>query len=219
MTSRERLRLVTLRLTDRLLLQFADDVRHARLELGLTQKQVAKLAGTSQATVSRVESGKIRQLSFIVAAQIDAAVGSDLWVKTYPSGHRPRDLAQLLRLDTFHANGVAPLRHRREVPLPVIGPHPDQRAWDATIEDGHEVMAVEFEVRLYDYQAQLRRIRLKQRDGQPDRLLVVVADTSRNRRVLREFGPLDQDLPQLSRKEVVADLRAGRLPRSGIVLV
>jgi hypothetical protein len=80
-------------------------------------------------------------------------------------------------------------------------------------------MAVEFEVRLYDYQAQLRRIRLKQRDGQPDRLLVVVADTSRNRRVLREFGPLDQDLPHLSRREVVADLRAGRLPRSGIVLV
>ena len=185
----------------------------------MTQKQVAKLAGTSQATVSRVESGKIRQLSFIVAAQIDAAVGSDLWVKTYPSGHRPRDLAQLLRLDTFHANGVAPLRHRREVPLPVIGPHPDQRAWDATIEDGHEVMAVEFEVRLYDYQAQLRRIRLKQRDGQPDRLLVVVADTSRNRRVLREFGPLDQDLPHLLSKEVVADLRAGRLPRTGIVLV
>ncbi|MEV0466449.1 helix-turn-helix transcriptional regulator [Nocardia tengchongensis] len=41
----------------RLAIEFADAIRERRLELGLTQKQLAERAGLSQPEVSRLESG------------------------------------------------------------------------------------------------------------------------------------------------------------------
>lgn len=204
---------------ERLLLLLGEEVRHARVALGLTQRQLGHSARMSQTRISRIEAGRLASLSFLDAARVTAATGLDLSVKSYPSVRRPRDAGQLKRLEALLANVRPPLTYRLEAPLPSTGPLPEQRAWDAMVEGGGEQTAVELEVRLHDIQAQLRRILLKKRDGQPDRLLIVVADTRANRRVLAEHGGLLAELPRQSVSTVLDALRQGRHPPSGIVLV
>jgi hypothetical protein len=72
---------------------------------------------------------------------------------------------------------------------------------------------------LYDFQAQVRRIMLKMGDDGVEVVILLVADTHRNRRVLREFRELIRVQFPLDTREVLAALRAGRVPeRSGIVI-
>ena len=72
---------------------------------------------------------------------------------------------------------------------------------------------------LYDFQAQERRIALKMADDEVDVVILLVSDTLRNRRVLREFRELIGAHFPLDTREVMACLRAGRLPeQSGIVI-
>ena len=204
---------------ERLLQTLAGEVRDARIALGIPQKDVARSVNMSQSRISRLEAGKLRGLSLLDAARVASAVGLDVWMRLFPSARRPRDAGSLIRLRGLLGNVAPPLRYRLEVPLPSTGAYLDQRAWDAVIEGLDEETAVEVELRLYDIQAQFRRIFLKQRDGRLDRLLIVVADTRVNRRVLAENSELLAQLPRLRTSTVIAALRAGQHPPSGIVLV
>jgi transcriptional regulator with XRE-family HTH domain len=197
---------------------FGEEVRHARIALGTSQGSLAAAARMSQSKICRIEAGKLKSLSFLDASRVAAAVGLDLFVKAYPSERRPRDIGQMKLLAAFLSNVRGPLRFRTEVPLPSTGLYPDQRAWDAMIDGDGEETAVELEASLYDVQAQTRRIFLKQRDGHPDHLLVIVAGTRSNRRVLAASTDLLPNLRTLKRRDVVAALRAGRHPGTGIVL-
>lgn len=203
---------------ERLMHSFGEEVRHARIALGMTQQALAGSVRMSQTKVCRVEAGRLRSLSFMDATRLAAAVGLDLSVKAYPSERRPRDVAQMKRLIALLANVAHPLRYRTEAPLPSTGPYPEQRAWDAMIDGDGEETAVELEVSLYDIQAQTRRIFLKERDGHPDHLLVVVADTRSNRRALRQSEAVLGNLPVLRKRDVIAALRAGKHPPTGVVL-
>lgn len=69
-----------------------------------------------------------------------------------------------------------------------------------------------------DIQAQMRRILLKWRDSGAERLLLVIADTDANRRVLRTFPEYFSSLPRLKRSTVIAQLEAGVRPEIGFVL-
>jgi hypothetical protein len=80
-------------------------------------------------------------------------------------------------------------------------------------------MGVELEVKLYDAQAQTRRINLKWRDSGVARCLLVVADTKHNRRVLREFPAYFSEWPRLRAQDVLDCLAAGRLPATGLILL
>jgi hypothetical protein len=71
-----------------------------------------------------------------------------------------------------------------------------------------------------DIQALERRIALKQRDGEVDVVILVVADTRHNRRVLDLHRDALRPLLPLESRQVLASMRNGRLPdRSGIVLL
>lgn len=172
----------------------------------------------SQPQISRAEAGKLITLSVIDASRIAAAVGLDLSIRTYPGSRRPRDAPSLNRLRAFLANARPPLAFRLEVPLPSTGPYPEQRAWDAVLEGDGAETAIELEARLYDFQAQTRRILLKQRDDPGKGLLLVVANTVANRRVLEEHGDMLARLSRLRTRDVVAALSAGKHPPTGIVL-
>lgn len=111
-----------------------------------------------------------------------------------------------------------PLRHGTEVALPSRDGALEQRSWDATISDADETMGLELEVKLYDAQAQTRRIQLKWRDSGLERMLLVVADTKGNRRVLREFSEYFSVWPRLRKHDVLTALAAGRLPPTGMIL-
>lgn len=93
------------------------------------------------------------------------------------------------------------------------------RAWDAVATLGQMRVAFEAETRLYDIQAQLRRIMAKSAVDGIDRLILVVADTHLNRRVLREVRELLRSDFPLDTRAVLQALTAGRDPgANGIVL-
>jgi hypothetical protein len=71
-----------------------------------------------------------------------------------------------------------------EVPMNIPGDH---RAWDAPVVIAGRRAGCEAETQLFDLQAFERRLTLKLRDGDVDILILVVADTVRNRSVLRTY--------------------------------
>jgi len=85
---------------------------------------------------------------------------------------------------------------------------------------GHgERTGVEFERRLYDIQAQLRRYNLKRRDDPVGHFLLVIANTRANRRVANEFSDLLTDLPRHRTATILGMLRAGQHPPTGLILL
>jgi len=80
-------------------------------------------------------------------------------------------------------------------------------------------IGVEGETVLDDIQAVERRVALKRRDGNVDHVILLVADTPRNRRALAAAPAAFGDLP-LRTREILAALRDGRDPGgSGIVIL
>ena len=204
---------------ERWLKLLGEDFRTARLSLGISQTRVAEAAHTSRQTCGRIELGKHRHVTVLRAAQLAAVLGLELSARTYPGGSPTRDAAHTERLHQLLQHVGAPMRYRTEVPLPATTDHPERRSWDAML-FGHGVRtAVELEMRLYDGQAQLRRINLKRRDDPPGHFLLVVADTRANRRVLSEAADLFADLPRLRTATILASLRAGQHPPSGMILL
>ena len=128
-----------------------------------------------------------------------AAVGRDLSVRSFPSGPPIRDAAHIALLGRLRERIGSRVRWLAEVPVsqaaePEPGRPIDRRAWDAVLSGPGWRVAVEAETRLGDVQSLLRRIALKQRDGDVAAVLLLVNDTAHNRRVVGEpsFGLREQ---------------------------
>ena len=173
------------------------ELRVARVTGGLTQRQVGLRLDRSGSHVSRTEHGLLVALRLRDLVRHAAAVGLRPHVRLYPTGRRPLDAAQLSTLAKLRGRLHPSWRVSLEVPVPRAG---DLRAADAVISKPGCRCAVEVITRLADVQAQLRAARLKHRDLGTDRLLIVLAATPANRRMVRSIpaGTLD-DLPVRSR--------------------
>jgi len=191
------------------------EVRAARIGGGLTQAQVGRAVGLSYSQVGRIERGDHSAASVLQLARVGAVVGLDVRVRAYPGGDALRDTGQLALLDRLRTRLHPGLSMRTEVPLPIPG---DRRAWDAVIaglrslEGPDPLLPVEAETRLYDLQAQVRRIVLKLRDADMAEVLVVVADTGANRDALRGALPSIAELFPVPPRRALAALAAGRHP-------
>lgn len=95
----------------------------------------------------------------------------------------------------------------------------DRRAWDLVLVIDQRRIGVEAETRLRDVQALLRRLALKRRDGNVDRLLLVVNDTVHNRRTLAEVSAVLLDAFPGTPRHAFRALRLGRLPPADTMLV
>jgi hypothetical protein len=104
------------------------------------------------------------------------------------------------------------------VPLPISG---DLRAWDAVVSSDDDRAGIEGISRLGAVDATVRRALHKQRDDARIRSVVlVVADTVRNRDAIAAAGNLLRDSFPLDSAAVMRDLRRGRVPRlNGTVLL
>ena len=108
------------------------------------------------------------------------------------------------------------LRWQTEVGLPIDG---DKRAWDGLLSGRGWRVAVEAETVLDDLQALERRIELKRRDGGIEHVVLVVADTRRNRQALRA-SPGAFAAYARNARAVLRAIRAGADPGcSAIVLL
>jgi transcriptional regulator with XRE-family HTH domain len=194
----------------------AADLREARIAAGLSQRAVADAAGLSHPTVSRMERGRSPEISLLAIARVGAAVGLKPVLRLYPDGDPIRDIAHVKLLERLHARIHAQLRWRTEVPLPIPG---DPRAWDATIAGMGFVIGVEAETRIRDAQAVARRTNLKQRDGELDHVVLLVAGTRSNRRALAAAAnELSAAFP-IPQRDSLRALRDGRDPGGSSIIV
>lgn len=194
------------------------EVREARTALGLSQRSVARAAGVSPTQLGRLERGEARNPSLAMICHTARALGLSASLKLYPAGVPVRDAAHLALLLRLEALLAAPLRMLREAGLPIEG---DQRAWDAMIVGAGSPGFAEGESRLGDLQAVSRRIALKVRDdGRGSVVILVVARTRHNQRVLREQRESLRAQFPLDGAAIARALRAGRIPSaSGILLI
>jgi len=200
----------------RALISIGDELRGARVQAGLSQREVGRLVGLSHSHISRIERGLVGSVRYDTLARIAAILGLDVPLRAYPNGDPVRDAAQLKLIGRLRANLPAGVRWHGEVPLGIPG---DRRAWDGVIIGRGWSVPVEAETRIRDVQALLRRLALKQRDGGAEHVLLLVADTRHNRSVRRLHAPDFATAFPADRRAVRAALAAGRSPgASSLVL-
>ena len=201
----------------RLLAGLGEELRTARFSAGLSQAEVGRAAGVSGSTVSRVERALLPEVSLGLLTTMFAVLGQRLSARPYPDGPPLRDIAHARLITRFRAQLPTSVGFRTEVPIRV---HGDLRAWDGELIVGHDSVKLEAETVLHDLQATDRRIALKMKDDGVDRVILLVADTKRNRRVLKEFRELLRDRYPLDTRAVLGALRQGRVPPgNGIVIL
>jgi transcriptional regulator with XRE-family HTH domain len=172
----------------------AGDLFQARTSHGLSLRTVSAAAGIDHTRLWRFERGAATELTLADVAAVGAVLGLDVRLRAYPASDPIRDAGQQRLLERLHARLHPGLRWQTEVPLPIEG---DRRAWDALIRGECWACGIEAETVLSDVQAVERRLALKIRDGGVDRVILLVADTRRNRRALAgapaAFTWLDRD--------------------------
>jgi transcriptional regulator with XRE-family HTH domain len=192
----------------------ASEVRLARVGGGLSLRDVSAAAGVDHVALWLFERRR-RDLRLEDLAAICEVLGLDLSLRAYPAGDPIRDAAHARLLERFRARIHPGLRWSTEVPLPNSG---DLRAWDAIVAGPGWRTAVEAETAINDVQALERKLALKTRDGGADHVLLLVADTRRNRRAIDAAPAAFAGLP-LRNRHILRDLGAGREPAGNGLLI
>jgi hypothetical protein len=144
-------------------------------------------------------------------------VGLKPWIRLFPSAARPLDHAQLELLARFRTRISSSWQVILEATMPIQG---DLRAADALLVGASVRCMVEVITRLADFQAQVRAAHRKQRDIGGDRLVIVIAGTTTNRRALADAGSAVRDAFPIDTKATMRALGAGEDPGAdGIVLI
>lgn len=207
---------------DRARRRMDEDLHRVRLDLGLARRgaglsldAVGAACNISGSTASRIEGGATRDPDLRVLAAMAAVVGLELRVRAYPAGDPIRDAGSQRLIMRLRVRLHPDLVWLTEVSLPTFG---DLRAWDAMIRAAEWRLAIEAETVLDDIQAVERRVALKQRDGHVDHVLLLAADTRRNRRALASAPAA---FPAFSRdaRRVLRDLARGADPRTSAIVL
>jgi hypothetical protein len=197
--------------------QFGREVLLARTNLGLSVRAAARLAGVSPTTYALVEGGDpSARLTSI--GRVAWALGLKLWGKAFPVRTPSlRDTGQLRVAEAIRTMVHASYRFGLEI---AIG---GTRSIDVVLFGPMEILAIEIVRLLADFQAQYRaaiakRDELAERHQRPVRLVFVVEDTRRNRRVAAEHADvIGTALPAASRDVLKAIREGSALGRDGIL--
>jgi transcriptional regulator with XRE-family HTH domain len=215
-TSRRNLVLDTHLESRRVEIELGREIRDSRISAGTSQRVAAARVAMSHAQLGRIERGELDHLTIDQAARSCAAVGLKLIVRAVPGGDPALDAGQLALLERFRRELPPALAMRTEVPLPIPG---DRRAWDGFIVVDGVGVGVEAEARIRDAQAVDRRCALKKRDGGVNVVILLIADTESNRRMLALHREALRSSFPLDARQIMAALRVGRPPSgSGIVV-
>lgn len=185
--------------------RFARELLAARAVAGLTQKEVARRAGVSQPFISYVERGR-KHPSLEVMHRLASATGHDLSFRLFPAdGVRLRDSGQMRLANQIRRELNAAWRIQLEVP---VAPAPDRRAADMVLQTPGEVVQLEIERALLDFQAQLRAAQLKRatladRLSRQVRLVIALPDTARNRAVVADHRLIVESAPGAVTQDLV----------------
>ena len=197
------------------------ELRTARLVAGLSQTALARELDLDPSNVWRLEADRLGDIGVVRLAEIASLLGFEISLGLHPVGDPIRDKGQLACAQRFDQMLSARWRVTDETLLPGAG---EQRAWDKLLrligETPRCLVGADIESRVWDVQAIVRRTRARERDGQVDHILIVLADTAHNRRVIddlrRSLGEAYFSPP----RTILRQLRAGeRLLGNGVILV
>jgi transcriptional regulator with XRE-family HTH domain len=193
-------------------LRIGRELRVAREIAGRSLDAIATTSGLSKSHVGRIERAELTSVTVDQLARVGAAVGLDVRVRAYPGPDPLLDTAQVAVLGRLRNRLHPALTFRTEVPLPIAG---DQRAWDGMIGNLSGLaqrMPVEAETRWLDTQGQMRRFTLKLRDSGLDHVLLLLADTKRNRDAIAVAASIVLAAFPVSPRSALAALAAGEHP-------
>lgn len=200
---------------------YGRELRIARVTAGLTQGQLARLAGLSQPETSKAERGAM-DISLSARCRLAAACGHELGWRLYPVATvRLRDSGQLSMAQMIAKSADPSWQVRLEVPVAAGDP----RAADLVLGAPQQVLHIEVERAIVDLQAQLRSAQLKRQElakeeATPVRLILAVPDTRAARQRLAPFGELiARALPVPSRRIWHAIRHGEALDGDGILFV
>lgn len=195
------------------------EVLLARMNLGLSLRAAARLAGVAPETQRRVEAGD-PHVQIDTACAVGAAVGLKVWARAFPAATPTlRDTGQLWVADWIRRAAHASLDTRIEVGLGNL------RAADLVIASPTEILHLEIERYLADFQAQFRmaddkRALLAELHQRPVRLILAIEDSRHNRRVVEPHGRLIAASLPASSREVLRAIRSGQpIGRNGLLWV
>ena len=185
---------------------------------GVSQDALGRAIGTSQSEISKLERlVRIDDISFVRVAEVASLLGLELSAALYPRGDPIRDKGQQALAGRFRSILAPQFRVLAEALLPGPG---DRRSWDMLLRLARQLTGVEIETRIRDIQWLVRRMRERERDGGVDHILLVLSDSSTNRRLLPQLLEALGERYATPRRQLLAALRAGRpLPGSGVVLL
>jgi transcriptional regulator with XRE-family HTH domain len=184
-----------------LLRRIGEELRVARLSVGMSSREAGRLAGISHTYVLRIERGLASHVDVGILERIASVLGCELSMGIHPVGAPVRDKAHIALLGRFAARLHPSIRWRTEVPIPIPG---DLRSADGFAATEGFGAIVEAETRLDDVQAVERRLRAKQRDLGVQRAILLVADTRHNRHVIDHVPELRREFSIGTRRCLVA---------------
>jgi len=171
------------------------------MNAGWTQAELARLAGVSQQEASKAEGGAT-DVSLPARCRLAAGCGHELGWRLCPVATvRLRDSGQLAMAQAIVSGAHPSWRSRLEVPVAASDP----RAADLVLTGPTEIIHIEIERALVDFQAQLRSAQVKRevmasQDQRPMRLVIAIPDTKATRGRLAPFTQLvGQTMPATSR--------------------
>jgi transcriptional regulator with XRE-family HTH domain len=215
MPAQQRLHVIGLQRADTVVRRLGREARELRLRAGLSQAVLARALACSRQWIGDFELGRLRVVDLRRATRLFTFLGHKVAVTTYPTGEPLRDAGQLRLLARLNARLAPDWRRFTEAVMPAAG---DLRAWDELLR-GPVTIGVEAETRPGDLQATLRSIAGKRRDSGVDRVVLLVADTPANRRLVqRHIGMLRQTFP-LDTRSCLAALGAGRDPGTDALFI
>lgn len=202
---------------ERLTAWLLDELRTARLNADVSQRELASALGWSQSEYFRFENRRTRATSIIDISAVASLLGLELSAGLHPVGQPIRDKGHQALIRRFLAQISEAFRVLAEVPLPIPG---DRRAWDLLLRLPQQLIGVEAETRIRDMQRLVRHVHQRERDGGVDAIVLLLAATRTNRELVDELrialGPAYATLP----RALLASLRSGQLlPGSGVVLL
>jgi transcriptional regulator with XRE-family HTH domain len=189
--------------------EFGDSLRELRLAQGLSRRSLVEHLPISQSKLARWELGHAPHPDLYEAVLVARLLGQDLVARLYPAGDALRDSAHLAVERRFLT--LLPAQVPRQLEAVIPGPG-DLRAWDVLIMLPSVRIGVAVETRLRDVQALVRREQTKMRDSGVQRLLLVLLNSSTNRRAVREAGLLLRSALPLDGRTILPALREGRDP-------
>jgi hypothetical protein len=196
--------------------ELAREVRVARRDRGLSLADVGRAVGSSQPAMTRFEQAVMQDVGIVRASRVLSVVGLELSARAYPGGQPLRDAGHARLLRQLRSAISPTLGWGTEVPLPG---HGDRRAWDALIRGPGWRYGVEAETHPTDAQALIRRLELKQRDGDVTGVLLVLPASRQARLFLAAAGDLLAPVLPVDGRHALELLAAGLDPGGGSVVV